>query len=69
MYYGLRDVLSVKKLVTDGADVDEVPIGSVQYFIYDGDGKPYPARIINKGTNAHVLVVIVYCSETSLPVW
>ena len=45
----LRDVLSAKKLVTDSDDnVQDVPIGSTQQFIFDGDGKPYQAKIISK---------------------
>ena len=41
----LKDVLSAKKMVIDGdANVEEVPIGSMQQFIFDGDGKSYPAR-------------------------
>ena len=46
----LKDVLSAKKMVIDGdANVEGIPIGSMQQFIFDGDGKSYPAKIINKG--------------------
>ena len=55
----LRDVLSAKKLVTD--DVEEVPIGSIQQFIFDGDG--YPAKIIDEG----VFMVVAFCKGDAHP--
>ena len=57
----LRDVLSAKKLITYYSDdtVQDVSIGSTQQFIFDGDGKLYQAKIINRGVFMVVSFLVI----------